>query len=49
MLNLSSYKTVWCKIPLKQDDRLLVGTVYRSPNRNVANNAELNEFLSRGG
>ena len=38
---------MWCEIPLKQDDRLSVGTVYRSPNSDVANNAEVNEFLSR--
>ena len=38
---------MWCEMPLKQDDRLLVGTVYRSPNSDLANNAEVNEFLSR--
>ena len=45
--NINARESVWCEIPLKQDDRLLFGTVYRSPNRDVANNAEVNEFLSR--
>ena len=45
--NSNARESVWCEIPLKQDDRLLVGTVYKSPNSNVANNAEVNEFLSR--
>ena len=42
--NINARESLWCEIPLKQDDRL---TVYRSPNSDVANNAEVNEFLSR--
>ena len=45
--NSNARESVWCEIPLKQDDGLLVRTVYRSPNRDVADNAEVNEFLSR--
>ena len=45
--NSNARESVWCEIPVKHDDRLLAGTVYRSPNRDVANNAEGNEFLSR--
>ena len=45
--NSNARESGWYEIPLKQDDRRLVGTTYRSPNRDVANNAEVNEFLSR--
>jgi hypothetical protein len=37
---------VWWEIPLQKKDKLLVGTVYRSPNSDIANNAAVNELLS---
>lgn len=40
-------ESVWCEIPLKDRDTLLVGTVYRSPNSTVENNVLVNELLAR--
>jgi hypothetical protein len=37
---------VWCEIPLQKKDKLLVGTFYRLPNSDIANNAAVNELLS---
>jgi len=37
--------TVWCKIPLKDRDSLLVGVVYRSPNASEQQNGQLNKTI----
>jgi exonuclease III len=42
----STRESLWCEIPLQKEDRLVVGTVYRSLNSDVANNAAVNELLS---
>ena len=31
-MNTESTDTVWCEIKLQDDDKLVIGVVYRSPN-----------------
>ncbi len=43
---LTSYEeAVWCEITLKGQDKLIVGSVYRSPNSGQDNNTELANML----
>jgi len=37
--------SVWCIIPLKKGDSLLVGVIYRSPNADTAQNDYLNAMM----
>jgi hypothetical protein len=43
-------ESVWCEIPMKQRERLLLGAIYRSPNSVADNDAKLNEpfFVAHG-
>ncbi len=46
ILLLTSYEeAVWCEIKLKGKDKLIVGSVYRSPNSGQDNNTELANML----
>ena len=38
-------ESVWCEIPLKSKDRLVIGCIYRSPNSTQDNNDKLNKVL----
>lgn len=38
-------ESVWCEVPLRQGDRLLVGAVYRSPSSGPENDCKVNEML----
>ena len=38
-------ESIWCEIPLKDNDKLLLGTVYRSPNSTTDNNKQLNNVI----
>ena len=38
-------ESVWCEINLQKNDTLILGSVYRSPNANPANNETINSFL----
>ena len=38
-------ESVWCEVPLQDDDKLLLGTVYRSPNSTPENNKRLNDLM----
>ena len=42
--NLS--ESVWCQINLKNNDKMIVGCIYRSPNNTTENNKELFQLLS---
>ena len=45
-LTLSNFiESVWCSIRLANDDKLLVGCVYRSPGSSKDNNIKLNALL----
>ena len=41
----SSSESVWCEISLKGNDKLLVGSVYRSPNSTHDNDTKINELI----
>lgn len=41
----SVVESVWCEVPLQGKDRLLIGTMYRSPNSSHENNNALNALL----
>ncbi len=43
--NADFEESVWCEIPLQQEDRLLIGCVYRSPNSSTDNDNMLNNSL----
>lgn len=43
--NAQVLESVWCEIPLVDGDKLLLGTMYRSPNSSVDNNNALNTLL----
>lgn len=43
--NKDVLESVWCEVPLEGKDKLLLGTVYRSPNSTTANNTALNSML----
>ena len=42
-----SRDSVWVEVPLKNKDRLLVGAVYRSPNRDDQRNENLNSLVAK--
>ena len=44
--NDDTVESVWCEIPLSNQSKLLVGTVYRSPNSTEENNTALNKLIS---
>ena len=44
-LNPDFKESVWCEIDLHNNDKLIVGCVYRSPNSNQTNDEKLNAFL----
>ena len=43
--NKDVLESVWSEVPLEGKDKLLIGTVYRSPNSSTANNTALNLML----
>ncbi len=40
-------ESVWCEIKLRGSDKLLVGSVYKSPSSNADNTKKLNEMLNQ--
>lgn len=38
-------ESVWCELQLKDNDKLLIGTVYRSPSSSKENNSKLNNEI----
>ncbi len=41
----SCAEAIWCEIKLQKNDTLIIGTVYRSPNSDPANNDAVNKHL----
>ena len=39
-------ESVWCQINLKNNDKMIVGCIYRSPNSTIENNKELFQLLN---
>ena len=47
VLNSRPFKELcWCELQLKNNEKMLVGAVYRSPSSGVANNLRLNQLIS---
>ena len=47
VLNNCNFKeSCWCEIILKNNDKLLIGAIYRSPSSGMANNLKLNQMIS---
>ncbi len=40
-------ESVWCEIKLSNNDKILVGSIYRSPNSSSENTSNLNTFLKQ--
>ena len=40
-------ESVWCEATLMENDKLLIGCIYRSPNSNVTNDAKINDTLKK--
>ena len=38
-------ESVWCEMKLRNNDKLLIGCIYRSPNSTLENNARLNKMI----
>ena len=38
-------ESVWCEVRLRNNDKLLVGCIYRSPNSGHENNTQLNKLI----
>ena len=43
----SGGESVWCEAKLMRNDKLLIGCIYRSPNSNVTNYANINDTLKK--
>ena len=45
MTKVDKEETVWCDVKLTENDRLLIGWIYRSPNSSISNDAKINKSL----
>ena len=45
MTNFDEEESVWCDVKLTENDRLLIGCIYRSPNSSISNDAKINKVL----
>ena len=45
MTNFDEEESVWCDVKLTENDRLLIGCIYRSPNSSISNDAKINKAL----
>jgi exonuclease III len=44
-VNFHFTESIWCEMDLKDNDKLLIGCIYRSPNSSLQNNELLNQSL----
>ena len=45
MTNFDEEESVWCDVKLTENDRLLIGCIYRSPNSSISNDVKINKAL----
>ena len=45
MTNFDEEESVWCDVKLTENDRLLFGCIYRSPNSSISNDVKINKAL----
>ena len=48
MTQFDEEESVWCDVKLTENDRLLIGCIYRSPKSNISNDAKINKALIHG-
>jgi len=45
--NMNIDETVWCTIQLKNNDKMLIGVLYHSPNSNAENNPKIIDLIPK--